>query len=59
MRVHLKGNSFETFILVLMVSGTKSHGKNLISEKILIKNVIVQFIMMLVLINMVLNIEHR
>ena len=25
------GTYFETFILVLMVSGTKNHGKNLIS----------------------------
>ena len=33
----------ETFILVLMKSGTKSHGKNL----------------MLVLINMVLSVEHH
>ena len=49
----------ETFILVLMESGTESHGKNLISRKILIRYCIAQTIMMLVLINMVLNVEHR
>ena len=49
----------ETFILVLMERGTESHGKNLISWKILIKSIIVQIIMMLVLINMVLNAENR
>ena len=49
----------ETFILVLMKSGTKSHGKNLIIWKVLIKNIIVQIIMMLVLINMVLSVEHH
>ena len=29
--VHLLGHILETFILVLMESGTKSHGKSLIS----------------------------
>ena len=48
----------ETFILVLMKSGTKSHGKNLISLKILIKNIIVQIIIF-VLINMLLSVEHH
>ena len=38
---------------------TESHGKNLMSWKILIKNIIVQVIMMLVLINMVLSVEHH
>ena len=35
------GNIIETFILVLMVIGTESHGRKLISWKILIKNTIV------------------
>ena len=48
----------ETFILVLMENGTKKHGNNLISQKILIKSFIVQIITMLVLINIVLNVEH-
>ena len=37
----------------------KSCGKNLISWKRLIRSIIGQVIMMLVLINMVLNVEHR
>ena len=49
----------ETFILTLMKNGTENHGKNLISWKILIKSINVQVIMMLVLINMVLNVEHH
>ena len=49
----------ETFILVLLESGTKNHGKNLINWKILIRSFIVQIIMMLVLINMMLNVEHH
>ena len=49
----------ETFILVLMRSDTKNHGKNLISWKILIKSIIAHINTMLVLINMVLNAEHR
>ena len=40
-------NNLETFILVLMGSGTESHG------------IIAQIIMMLVLINIVLNLEHH
>ena len=49
----------EAFILVLLESGTKIHEKNLISQKILIRSIIAQMIMMLVLINMVLNVEHH
>ena len=49
----------EAFILVLMESDTESHGKNLISWKILIKGIIVQIIMILVLTNMVLSVQHR
>ena len=49
----------ETFILLLMGSGTKNHGKNLISRKILVRSIIVQIITMLLLINMVLNAEQR
>ena len=48
----------ETFILVLMKSGTKGHGKNSIIRKISIRNVIANFIMMSVSIDMVLNAEH-
>ena len=49
----------EAFILVLLESGTKIHKKNLISQMILIRSIIAQMIMMLVLINMVLNVEHH
>ena len=49
----------ETFILVLVESGTKSHGNNSISWKILIRSIIAQIIMIAVLINMVLNAEDR
>ena len=38
---------------------TESQGKNLISWKILIRSFIAQIIMMSVLINTVLNTEHR
>ena len=44
------GTSLETFILVLMVNGIESDGKNLMSSKILIRSIIVQIVMMLVLI---------
>ena len=54
-----EGIFLETFILVLMESGTKSQGKDLISSKILIRNFDVQIIMMSVSINMVLNVQHR
>ena len=38
-----KRNYFlKTFILVLMRSGTKSHGKSLISSKILIRSIMAQ-----------------
>ena len=52
------GTYFREFILVLMGSGTESHGKSLISWKILIRSIIAQVIMTLVLINMLLNVEH-
>ena len=45
--MHLEVLISETFILVLMGSGTKSHKKSLISSKILIRSIIVQVIMML------------
>ena len=48
----------ETFILVLLERSTKSHGKNSISQKILMKSIIAQVIMMLDSINKVLNVEH-
>ena len=41
-----------------MVNGTENHGNSLISSKILIRSFIDQIVMMLVLINMVLNMEH-
>ena len=49
----------EAFILVLMENGTKSHGKNSISSKILTRGIIAQVIKIPVSINMVLNAEHR
>ena len=53
------GTHFRDIILVLMKSGTKIHGKNLNSWKILIRSFIVQIIMMSVSINMVLNAERH
>ena len=49
----------EGFILVVMENGTKSHGKNSISSKILTRGIIAQVIKISVSINMVLNAEHR
>ena len=40
-------------------NGIEIHGKNLMSEEILIKSIIAQIIMMLVLINVVLNVERH
>ena len=57
--MRLEEHILEIFILVLLESSTKSHGKNSISQKVLIRSFIVQIIMMLVLINMVLNVEHH
>ena len=42
-----------------MINGIKSHGNNLMSWGILIKNIVAQLIVMLVLINMVLSVEHH
>ena len=42
-----------------MINGIKTHRKNLMSRKILIKSITAQIIMMSVLINMVLNVEHH
>ena len=53
------GAYFRDIYFVLMKSGTESHGKNLISWKILIRSIIAQVIMSWVLINMVLNAEHH
>ena len=50
---------FNTIIQVLIKSGAKSHGKNSISWKIFIRSIIARVIMVVVLINMVLNVEHR
>ena len=55
---HLEEPLLGTFILVLLESGTKIHGKNSISWKTLIRSLIAQIIMMLVLINTMLNAEH-
>ena len=44
--MHLEETIFETFILILMVNGTKSDGTKLMSKKGLIKNLIAQSIMM-------------
>ena len=57
-KMHFEELILETFILVLMVNGIKSNGKNLMNERILIKIDMVQIIM-LVLINMVLKVEHH
>ena len=51
--MYFKEHILETFIVELMKSGSKSHGKNLI------KNIIAQVNMIVVLINMVFNAEHR
>ena len=51
--VHLEERILEIFILVLLESGTKNHGQNLI------RSFIVQIVMMLVSVNMVLNVENR
>ena len=48
------GTYFETFILVLVLSGPESRGKNLMSSEILIRSIIIQIIVMLVLIDLVL-----
>ena len=50
--VHLEERILEIFILVLLESGTKNLGQNLISS------FIVQIVMMLVSVNMVLNAEN-
>ena len=42
-----------------MERGTKNHGKNLISWKILIRGIIAQVIMRLVLINIVLSVVNK
>ena len=53
------GTYFKDIYSSIMVNGIESHGKNLMSWGILIKSIITQIIMMLVLINMVLNVEHH
>ena len=57
--VRLEVLILEIFILMSMENGTKSHGKNLISQNKFDRSIIVQAIRMLVLKNMVLNAEHR
>ena len=58
-KVHSEELALEIFILLLMVNGTESRRKNLMSWEILIRSVISQIIMVLVVINMVLNVEHH
>ena len=58
-KVHLEEHISETSILVLTENGKKSHEKNFISLKILIRSITARIIMMLVSINMVLNAEYR
>ena len=53
------GTYFRNIYSGVNETGTKSHGKNLISQKILIRSIIAQVIMILVSISMVLNVEHR
>ena len=55
--MHLEELNLETFIVVLMVIGIESYGKNLKSWEILIKNIIAQIITLLVLLNMALNVK--
>ena len=57
-KARLEKHISETFILILMGSGTKSHGKNSISWKILIKSIIAKIIMTSVSIDKVLNVEN-
>ena len=59
MKEHLEKLILETFVLVIIVNGIESDRKNLMSYKVLTKSIIAQFIMMLVLINMMLNVEHH
>ena len=49
----------EMFNVVLMVSGMNSHGKNLMTQKILIRIIIAQVSMILMLINIKPNVEHH
>ena len=55
---HLEEAILQISILVLIINGIKTHGKNLMSSRILIKSIIVQVIM-LVLKNMVLSVVHH
>ena len=57
-KARLEEHILETFILVLMESGTESHGKNN-QLKYIEKSIIAQIIMMLMLINMLLSVEHH
>ena len=51
--------NLETFILVLIVNGIESHGKNLMIYKAMIKIIIAQIIMMLMVINIKSNAEYH
>ena len=56
-KARLEEHILETFILVLMERGTESHGKN--NQLKYIEKSIAQIIMMLMLINMLLSVEHH
>ena len=56
---HLEGLILEIFILMLIIDCIKSHGKNMMSQRILIRIIIAQIIKMLMLINVKLNVEHH
>ena len=56
---HLEGLILEIFILMLIIDCIKSHGKNLMSQRTLIRIIIAQIIKMLMLINVKLNVEHH
>ena len=54
---HLEGLILEIFILMLIIDCIKSHGKNLMSQRILIRIIIAQIIKMLI--NVKLNVDVR
>ena len=56
---HLEELVLEILILILMINGTENRGKNLMSQIILIINIIAQIIMMLMLNNVKLNAEYH
>ena len=59
--MHLEEIILEISIPVLMVNSTESHGKNLMSYKVLTKNIAKMIIVLMLLnrINMMLNVVHH